>query len=179
MTSGVPGGSFAGRTPRDMLSAFYQKYNPSKVAEVDRILLKYQGKEEQMFRQLANKYNLDPSTFGLSALAGGMDRSPAFGIGSALGGAQAALPFGQATGGGFGQASPLGSSGGFGGANPQATVGAPVFGSSPSGASPFGSSSFGAIAHSSPQGGFAGGFGTQAPAPSPFGASTPFGAPRR
>ena len=57
---------FGGRTPKEILVAFYNKYNPSKVSEVDKFLTKYSGKEEQMFRNLAKKYNVDPSLFGIN-----------------------------------------------------------------------------------------------------------------
>jgi cyclophilin family peptidyl-prolyl cis-trans isomerase len=42
---------------RERLVAFYEKYNPSKLDTVDATLLKYQGKEEEMFRKLEQKYN--------------------------------------------------------------------------------------------------------------------------
>lgn len=57
--------SFSGKSARDTLYAFYQQRNPSKLGEVDKLLAKYQRNEEQMFRNLAKKYNLDPSVFGL------------------------------------------------------------------------------------------------------------------
>lgn len=57
---------FGGRNPRDMLLEFYQTHNPTKVNEVDKVLAKYAGKEELMFRTLAEKYNVDPSIFGLA-----------------------------------------------------------------------------------------------------------------
>lgn len=34
--------SFGGKSPRDLLMAFYQEKNPSKIAEVDKLLVKYQ-----------------------------------------------------------------------------------------------------------------------------------------
>ena len=56
---------FDGRNPRDILLEFYQTHNPTKVNEVDKVLAKYEGKEELMFQTLAEKYNVDPSIFGL------------------------------------------------------------------------------------------------------------------
>lgn len=97
-------GNFGGRSPRDLLLQFYQQHNPSKIGEVDRLLVKYQGNEEQLFRNLAKRYNLDPSLFGLSATPS-MTSTPA--------------PTGFGATSGFGQPSPLGG-------------GAPTFGSSPS-----------------------------------------------
>jgi len=163
-----------------MLSAFYQQYNPAKVAEVDKLLAKYRGNEEQMFRNLAKKYNLDPSIFGLSAAApaGGtfgspsIEGTPGFGQPSVLGGVSAfggsgASPFGGST-----------SSGGGGGFGQFASSPAPGQGfGSTAGGSFGGVSSFGSLAQSPSA---AGGFGAfSSPAPAPFGTSTPFGAPRR
>jgi hypothetical protein len=54
---------------RDMLLEFYQTHNPTKVNEIDKVLAKYAGKEELMFRTLAEKYNVDPSIFGLAKQA--------------------------------------------------------------------------------------------------------------
>jgi hypothetical protein len=187
--------TFQGRTAREMLVSFYQQKNPSKVAEVDKLLGKYRGNEEQMFRNLAKKYQLDPSVFGLPAAppapAGGFG-SPqpgpvAFGQQSTLG----ASPFGQqSTPGG---ASPFGQSSGFGqqpaagfGGGPAASSGssAHTFGSG-TGAT-FGAPSFGTLAHSSSPSPFgappSGSFGSPAPgfgAPAAGGYGSPFGAPRR
>jgi hypothetical protein len=185
-----------------MLTQFYQQKNPTKLGEIDKVLAKYQGKEEQLFRNLAKKYQLDPSVFGISSAppAAGFG-SPApgptsFGQASTLGGG--ASPFGQSTG--FGQPSKMGF-GAAGGASSGHTFGSGIGGGQ--GASSFGSlaqapspSPFGAPA----SGGFgapapaSGGFGAPAPAgggfgaPAPafgatssmgFGGSSPFGAPRR
>jgi hypothetical protein len=181
---GVPGGAlFGGRSPRDLLTFFYQQKNPSKLAEIDNVLRKYQGNEELLFRNLSKKYNLDPSIFGLPvALAAG-----AFG-GSASSIAPSPMGFGQPSAlGGFGQTpATLGGGGAFGSpaaAPPtntkfRATAPSSAFGgSSPAG---FGASGFRTLAQSStpPAPGYAG-FGSPSGAPAaPFGA-TPFGAPRR
>lgn len=160
-----------------MLTSFYQQKNPSKVAEVDKLLAKYQGKEEQMFRNLAKKYMLDPSVFGLpSAPPTGAFGSPpapgptSFGQASTLGGG--ASPFGQSAG--FGQSK------GFGGVSSGQTFGSGI-------SSGAGGSTFGSLAQSSnpsPFGASTGGFGSPAPAfnassPMGFGGGSPFGAPRR
>jgi cyclophilin family peptidyl-prolyl cis-trans isomerase len=41
---------------RDRLSEFYKQYNPSKLDTVDATLLKFQGKEEELFEKLDKKY---------------------------------------------------------------------------------------------------------------------------
>jgi len=56
---------FGGKTPRELLTAFYQHTNPSKLSEVDKVLTKYSGQEEKLFRNLAQKYNVNPSVFGI------------------------------------------------------------------------------------------------------------------
>ena len=149
--------------------------DPAKIAEVDKLLAKYHGQEEQLFRNLAKKYNLNPSVFGLSAAPAGAFGAPSPGIASSPGG------FGQpsALGGTptFGSPPPSfagAAGGGFGGA---ATTPGQGFGSA-SGASPFGSQGFGALAHSPAPAGF-GSYGS--PPATPFGGSnaSPFGAPRR
>lgn len=149
---------------KEMLLAFYQKYNPARVSEVDRNLAKYKGQEEAMFRKVANKYKLPASVFGLPD-----------------------APVGQPapSSSGFGQPSSLGGPPTFGSpAGPPATA----FGS-PAGApaaafggfgSTFGTtSSFGSVGQPA-GGGFAAlATGSPSPNPSPFGAGTAFGAPRR
>mmetsp|Transcript_25338 Transcript_25338/g.51551 ORF Transcript_25338/g.51551 Transcript_25338/m.51551 type:complete len:697 (+) Transcript_25338:154-2244(+) len=121
---GFSNAKFGGRSPRDMLVSFYQTHNPSKVGEVDKALAKYAGKEEQMFLNLAKKYNVDPSMFGINMSAQAPAPAPnAFGVPSSLGGTGG---FGSSSAGlsGFGAASvpsntfgslASGSSGGFGG----------------------------------------------------------------
>jgi len=170
---------FNGKTARDLLYQFYQEKNPSKVTEVDKLLSKYNGKEEQMFRNLAKKYQLDPSVFGISAAAptqapgfGSPAATPAFGQASTMGGG--ASPFGQSPGG-FGQPSPLGGGNGMSNSKPPGQA----FGSgSTSGFGASSASGFGSLAQSTPSpfGGQSSGFGTAPPA---FGSPSPFGAARR
>ena len=170
---------FNGRSARDLLTEFYRSKAPNKLADVDKLLTKYQGREEEMFRNLGKKYNIDPTLFGVSAApapAAGFGSPqtpsrPSFGHQSALGGGQAA----------FGQASPFGQqapSPGFGGTSGHA------FGSS----SAVGGSNFGSLAHSSTPSPFSSSsaFGTTgatsgfgSPPGGAFGQTTPFGAPRR
>lgn len=162
---------FNGRTARDLLLQFYQEKNPSKVAEVDKLLTKYHGNEEQMFRNLAKKYQLDCSVFGISSSAPNPGfgsppvANPAFGQASAMGGGSS--PFGQSPGG-FGQPSSIGGGSGMSGSSPAGHS----FGSG-STAGFGGSSNFGSLSQSSPSP--FGGQSSNAPA---FG-SPPFGAARR
>ncbi len=65
----VAAAKFSGRHPRDMLLEFYHTHNPTKVNDVDKVLAKYAGNEEQMFLNLAKKYNKDPSIFGITTQA--------------------------------------------------------------------------------------------------------------
>ena len=185
---------FNGKNPRELLTAFYQQQNPQKLGEIDKVLQKYQGNEDQLFRNLAKKYNLDPSVFGLSTAAAGFGgSSPGFGQPSSLGGSTmfgsggnvtstGSSAFGSSsTGSGFGQPSTLGGgipSSGFG----STTVG--VF--SATNTSSFGSlaqspAPFGGATQQAQSGGFGSTFGGNAHNPvGGFGAqSSPFGGPRR
>jgi hypothetical protein len=179
-----------------MLVAFYQKYNPSKINEVDKVLIKYKNNEELLFRNLAKKYNLDPSLFGLrsnpqpsgfgsvgtGSTQGGfgqmtpLGESATSGFGSSLGSGQPTAAFGSPFGGStFGSPSAVaghafGSPTAMGGGGQPATFASLATpGTSPS---PFGSGTqtggFGSMTGS---GGFGGGFSG--------GGTTPFGAPRR
>ncbi len=152
--------TFGGKTAREILTAFYQQRNPSKLSEIDKLLAKYAGKEESLLRNLAKKYNLDPSYFGLSA-ASQVPATPGFGSASALG--QPAQ---------FGQASSMGGSGGFGSFAAAPSTG---FGSFAQSAQASSSTGFGAATTPSP-----GGFGSMGGAAG-FGgsSSTPFGSARR
>jgi hypothetical protein len=169
---------FTGGNPRETLLAFYNQHNPSKVAEVDRLLAKYQGKEDQMFRNLAKKYNLDPSTFGISS-----GPSAALAFGSPTIGAPTNFGQPSALGGGSPFGAPVPAPGRFGGAisgGGFSQFSSPSSAPSPSGLSSsgaFGSASFGALAQSPAPSGF-GAFGSASLA-SPFGSTTPFGAARR
>eukprot|EP00984_Skeletonema_dohrnii_P014079 scaffold5885_cov96-Skeletonema_dohrnii-CCMP3373.AAC.1 len=128
---------FGGRNPRDMLYEFYKTYNPTKVNEVDKLLTKYSGKEEQLFANLAKKYNKDPSIFGITATQTPTNATPAFGSPAPLGGGTAfgtASPFGGApssTANAFGSsaAGGFGASGGGGGFAAAAATGGSTFGS--------------------------------------------------
>eukprot|EP00978_Attheya_sp_CCMP212_P039637 scaffold207977_cov55-Attheya_sp.AAC.1 len=176
--SSDPNKKFGGRTPREMLVAVYQQYNPAKVSEVDKLLAKYKNKEEHLFINLAKKYNLDPSMFGVSH-APAAQATPAFGppsTGAASSGFGQPSTFGQNAGGfgggmtpapspfgapastGFGKSSTLGASSTFG--SPSA-MGGSAFGSTSTPGGGFGSF---ATAGATPGFGGSGGFGTSAPA---------------
>ena len=194
--------------PREMLTAFYQRTNPEKISQIDALLAKYQGNHEMMFKNLAKKYNLDPSMFGLPASAptsAGFGQTTALG-GTALGGTQGfggmnASPFGSGQNS-FGQTSAGGAS--FGLNSPATSItGTAGFGSTtPLGGSLFGQTSTPTVGFAAPaSGGFGStGFGSS-PAPSfgslaggsqpsfggaagtsfgsPFGSGSPFGGPRK
>jgi len=99
--------NFAQKSARELLLAFYQQSNPTKVSEVDKLLVKYAGKEEQMFRNLAKKYNVDPTLFGLKSAASSFGQS---------GGLGSPVPFGHTSGSSVSNAGSFGSGpqGGFG-----------------------------------------------------------------
>lgn len=193
-----------GRDPREVLVAFYQEYNPSKLHEIDKVLTKYKNKEELLFRNLAKKYNLDPEVFGLpskpqqsgfglagpGSIQGGFGQTTPFGggassvFGTSLGSGQPASTFGPPSRGiTFGSPSSIGghtfgSSSAIGGGQ-AATFGS--LASSPgASAPPFGggnqTSGFGSMSGS--------GFGSMSGSGGIGGAfggasATPFGAPRR
>ncbi|KAI2494209.1 hypothetical protein MHU86_20312 [Fragilaria crotonensis] len=110
--------AFGGKSNRELLVAFYQQYNASKLSDVDMVLQKYKGQEEKLFRNLAHKYKLDPSVFGLSqtsnpsastsGFAGGFGQASQLGGGNAFGGGT------TSTAQGFGSTSALSTSGTFG-----------------------------------------------------------------
>ena len=167
------GAKFGGKTAREILVAFYQERNPAQLAKVDQVLAKYAGKEEQLLRNLAKKYNVNPRAFGLQSIPA---QPPSQTIGgSAFGSSTPA--FGQTSG--FGQTTT-----GFGSVmSPQASTGGTFgqsFGSTTgtSSSSGFGSfanqntGGFGSLSGNSPSAGFGStGFATNS--------TSPFGAARR
>lgn len=168
---------FGGRNPRDLLVSFYQTHNPAKLGEVDKTLTKYAGKEEQLFINLAKKYNVDPAQFGVSAQQATQPQpsgfasspaAPAFGSQSGFGTPSFGSP------GVLGGGAPLGS-GGFG------SSGSGGFGSTSNAGGGFASVSGGSTFGSLAAGGNSTGFGgTSASfANTGFGGSSPFGAARR
>ena len=71
-----------------LLTEFFQTHNPSKVGNVDKVLIKYKGQEEKLFRTLAHKYGaVNPlsddagSKTTPSSTAGGLS-SPALSLSS-------------------------------------------------------------------------------------------------
>lgn len=167
---------FGGRNPRDMLYEFYATHNPTKVNEVDKLLAKYAGKEEQLFANLAKKYNKDPSIFGIAATATPTNSAPVFGSPAPLGGSTSG--FGTASAGGFGSSTGGGFGASGGGGFAAAAAGGSTFGSLAASSG----GGFGAAASSST--GFGGmstsaGFGGAAAPSTGFGGASPFGAARR
>ena len=162
---------FLGKTPKELLTAFYREKNPSKVDEVDKLLAKYKGREEKLFINLANKYKMNPAMFGVKNVS---TTGSSFGQASPLGGnsnfaamsTPGSTPFGaNSTSNGFGTF-------GFSAAQKQSTP----FGSTAKGSTtstPFGgassSTTFGSFADAASKSpGFGGGTNT-----------SPFGGPRR
>lgn len=47
-------------TTKQRLTEFYQLYNPSRLATIDRTLVNYQGREQELFRKLEAKYIHEP-----------------------------------------------------------------------------------------------------------------------
>jgi len=186
--------NFGGRPPREILISFYQTHNPTKISEVDKLLAKYAGKEEQLFRNLAKKYNLDPKMFGIQGEAPAPAAPAPFGSASQSGsgfgqassgfggGVPTSTPFGGGSsvgmGSAFGQTSGLGGGGGVGTGSGSTFGGSFGTGNHGTAVQPFGSSTsgFGAAAATGGAfgGGSGGGFGSLATAnPAGFGASAP------
>ena len=156
-------------------TSFYQKWDPSKVQKVPELLNRYAGREEEMFRKMAGKYNTENPLTAVGAKTASVPNtvpSPAsnaspFGASASTGTAPAPSPF----------------SGGFG-STPSVAPATPFSSSGPApAASPF-SGGFGSTAAKSPAtfgssvpapvaNPFSGG-GMSTPAPGPFGSSTPF-----
>jgi len=129
------------------------------VGEVDKLMNKYAGREEQLFVNLAKKYNLDPKQFGVNTAA-----PPA--SSSGFGSTTSSQSTGAAT---FGSPAPMGNSSTFSGSSSNSTFGATSggFANAPG---------FGSLASAPAAGGFSS-FGQPQQQQSPFGGG--FGAARR
>jgi hypothetical protein len=46
---------------KSRLTRFFEKYEPSKVSSVDEVLVRYKGKEQQLFEALSKKYGPEPA----------------------------------------------------------------------------------------------------------------------
>lgn len=57
------GVTFGGKSPRDLLTAFYQQINPSKIAEVDKLLSKYQVRIETHFHVVERSIYAQPKAY--------------------------------------------------------------------------------------------------------------------
>lgn len=64
-----PASAMAGLSPadekrvkkfRDLICDVYKEHNPSKLSDVDGLLLKYRGREELVYRGICEKYNVEP-----------------------------------------------------------------------------------------------------------------------
>ena len=51
---------------RDRLVLFYEKYNPSKLEEIDKILEAYEGQSDLLYQRLFKKYNIPMKDDGMS-----------------------------------------------------------------------------------------------------------------
>ncbi|KAF0711833.1 Aste57867_5091 [Aphanomyces stellatus] len=179
--------AFGGVDYRAKVVEFYKQHNPDKLSEVDTVLAKYKGKEEELLQKLEAKYNKPKATgfgaqspFGAAAApAFGSTPSPFGASPSAFGGNAAASPFGAAAAAPafgsnpspFGAAPPAAAAGGFGSASPFGAPPAsqvPAFGSTTGFSSTTAAPAFGSTTQ---LGGF-GGLGASAPT---FGASSTLG----
>lgn len=138
---------------RERLIQFYQQHNPSKLADIDKTLAKYQGREEKLFHDLEMKYKQQQQPLPASSSAFGAQPTATFGSTSSFGQQS------QQSTGGFGSTSSVGS--GF-----RQQSQAPAFGSS--------SSSTGFSSFASQSTGF-GGVAATAPTMGGFGAASTFG----
>ena len=50
-------GMFAS-SPKDQVYKIYEKVNPEKLGELDQIMLKYEGKEDELIKRLEKKYGI-------------------------------------------------------------------------------------------------------------------------
>ena len=69
-TSSVPGSAVVvadGMSFRARVVRFYQRYNPSKLADVDDILSKYAGRETEVLAALKSKYGPEPPAPSVTA----------------------------------------------------------------------------------------------------------------
>ncbi|EQC35216.1 hypothetical protein SDRG_07445 [Saprolegnia diclina VS20] len=47
-------------TPREYLHAFYKQFNPEKIASIDAMLVRFRGREDDLFASLRRQYGLAP-----------------------------------------------------------------------------------------------------------------------
>ncbi|KAL3815591.1 hypothetical protein ACHAXA_001570 [Cyclostephanos tholiformis] len=78
---------------REKLIQFYKDHNPSKLASVDMTLEKYAFKEEELFQNLAKRYNVDPMLFGVGE-SSSFTNSPRVAFASYAGGSGSHTTFG-------------------------------------------------------------------------------------
>ncbi len=71
---------------REKLIQFYKDHNPSKVDSVDRTLEKYGSREEELFKNLAKRYGVDPLLLGIGVSSTTFTSSPRVAFASYAGG---------------------------------------------------------------------------------------------
>jgi len=49
---------------RELITEIYKEHNPSKLADVDNLLMKYRGREELVYKGICEKYNVEPKLPG-------------------------------------------------------------------------------------------------------------------
>ena len=55
-------GDAAQMTTRERVTKIYQQYNPTKLADVDKVLEKFAGRDQELIEMLEDKYSVKPST---------------------------------------------------------------------------------------------------------------------
>lgn len=105
-TLGCRRGKYTG-SAREKLIQFYTDYNPSKVDFVDKTLERYASKEEELFNNLAKRYNVHPTVFGIGVSSTAFVNSAGGAFASHAGGTHAtfgslATPKDKAQSSGFG-----------------------------------------------------------------------------
>lgn len=164
---GSTSGSFGQQVDyRAKLVEFYTKHNPSKLSSVDAVLVKYRGRENELFAQLERKYSTKVGGQGFGTGSGMIANTGSAATGQSFGST------GFGTPGGFASTQPSGFGNVQGttafGSQPTAFGGQPAtstsggFGNT-SAMGGFGSTGFGAAATS--------GFGNQAAAGTGFGST--------
>jgi hypothetical protein len=82
---------------RRIATDIYEKYNPSKVADIPSLLLKYEGKEGDLIAQLQKKYlSAQPNLSSMIKTAGNMEQ-PTFGQSSIFSPSFSAHSFGSSS----------------------------------------------------------------------------------
>merc|ERR1719401_2622092 len=82
----------AARSPvdeyRERITVIYQQHNPSKLGEIENLLVKYKDKENELYLKVCKKYNVTPTpgpAAGAPLGAGGAFAAPSGGAAGAFG----------------------------------------------------------------------------------------------